>query len=106
MDGVVLIVPLSQARKNKKVRKLLQEGVPSLVHYLIWCYLMDSKAWALLGLYAKLGKRPCIPMFVEITKDTAGGFPDKPQLHTVQGLLRLQVVSLLQVYLSMVPDIQ
>lgn len=75
MDGVVPTVPPSQARKNKKVRKLLQEGVPSSVHYLIWCYLTDSKVRALLGLYAKLGKRPRVPTFVEIKKDAAGGFP-------------------------------
>jgi hypothetical protein len=95
-------VPPSQARKNKKVKKLLQEGVPSSVRYLVWCHLMDSKARALPGVYAKLGKRPRVPAFSEIEKDAAKCFPDQPQLHSAQGPL----VSLLQAYLSMVPDIQ
>ncbi|KAI9567838.1 RabGAP TBC [Boletus coccyginus] len=100
--GIFPTIPPSQARKNKKVRKLLQEGVPSSVRYLVWCHLTDSKARALPGVYAKLGKRPRVPAFAEIEKDAAEGFPDQPQLHTAQGPL----VSLLQAYLSMVPDIQ
>lgn len=96
------IVPPSQARKNKKIRKLLQEGVPSSVRYLVWCHLTDSKARALPGVYAKLGKRPPVPAFAEIEKDAVEGFPDQPQLHTAHG----PIVSLLQAYLSMVPDIQ
>ncbi|KAG9311231.1 hypothetical protein JVU11DRAFT_8308 [Chiua virens] len=95
-------VPPSQARKNKKVRKLLQEGVPSSVRYLVWCHLTDSKARALPGVYAKLGKRPRVPAFGEIERDAEEGFPDQPQLHTARG----PVASLLQAYLSMVPDIQ
>ena len=100
--GLFPTVPPSQARKNKKVRKLLQEGVPSSVRYLVWCHLTDSKARALPGVYAKLGKRPRVPVFAEIENDAVEGFPDQPQLHTAQGPL----VSLLQAYLSMVPDIQ
>ena len=95
-------VPPSQARKNKKVRKLLQEGVPSSVRYLVWCHLTDSKARALPGVYAKLGKRSPVSAFAQIEKDAVEGFPDQPQLHTAQG----PIVSLLQAYLSMVPDIQ
>ena len=95
-------VPPSQARKNKKVRKLLQDGVPSSVRYLVWCHLTDSKARALPGVYAKLGKRPAVPAFAEIERDALEGFPDQPQLHTAQG----PIASLLQAYLSMVPDIQ
>ena len=33
--------PPAQARKNKKVRKLLLEGVPSSVCYLVWIHLTD-----------------------------------------------------------------
>ena len=100
--GLFPTVPPSLARKNKKVRKLLQEGVPSSVRYLVWCHLTDSKARALPGVYSKLGKRPRVPVFAEIEKDVAEGFPDQPQLHTARGPL----VSLLQAYLCMVPDIQ
>ena len=95
-------VPPSQARKNKKVKRLLQDGVPSSLRYLVWCHLTDSKARALPAVYATLGKRSRVPMFAEIEKDAMKCFPDQPQLHKAQGL----VVSLLQAYLSMVPDIQ
>lgn len=95
-------VPPSQARKNKKVKRLLQDGVPSSLRYLVWCHLADSKARALPGVYAKLGKRPRVPVFTDIEKDVTTCFPDQLQLHNAQG----PVVSLLQAYLSMVPDIQ
>ncbi|KAF9235091.1 RabGAP TBC [Melanogaster broomeanus] len=93
--GLIPAVPPSQARKNKKIKKLLQEGVPSSVRYLVWCHLTDSKARALPGVSR-------VPAFTEIEKDAVKGFPDQPQLHMAQGTL----VSLLQAYLSMVPDIQ
>ncbi|KAI6129346.1 RabGAP TBC [Pisolithus croceorrhizus] len=92
----------SQARKNKKVKRLLQDGVPSSLRYLVWCHLTDSKARALPGVYTKLGKRPHVPAFSEIEKDAIRCFPDQPQLHNTNG----PIVSLLQAYLSMVPDIQ
>ncbi|KAL4063437.1 RabGAP TBC [Scleroderma citrinum] len=92
----------SQARKNKKVKRLLQDGVPSSLRYLVWCHLTDSKARALPGVYAKLGKRLRVPVFDDIEKDATKCFPDQPQLHNALGPL----VSLLQAYLSMVPDIQ
>lgn len=92
----------SQARKNKKVRRLLQDGVPSSLRYLVWCHLTDSKARALPGVYTKLGKRPRVPAFTEIEKDATRCFPDQPQLHNTNG----PIASLLQAYMSMVPDIQ
>lgn len=95
-------VPPSQARKNKKVKRLLQDGVPSSLRYLVWCHLTDSKARALPGVYNKLGKRPRVPAFTEIENDSVICFPDQPQLHNTHG----PIVSLLQAYLSMVPDIQ
>jgi TBC1 domain family member 10 len=48
--------PAAQARKNKKVKRLLMEGVPSSVRYLVWARLIDSKARAMLGLYSQLAK--------------------------------------------------
>ncbi|KAH7905445.1 RabGAP TBC [Hygrophoropsis aurantiaca] len=94
--------PPSQARKSKKVKRLLLEGVPSSVRYLVWCHLTDSKARALPGVYAQLGKRPRVPAFADIGRSVKTCFPDQTQLHSPQGPL----VSLLQAYLSMVPDIQ
>jgi hypothetical protein len=95
-------VPAAQARKNKKVKKLLMEGVPSSVRYLVWAHLMDSKARGMPGLYSQLGKRGKVPAFNDIEHDAQRCYPDQPQLHTAQGT----VVALLQSYLTMVPDIQ
>ncbi|EGO22770.1 hypothetical protein SERLADRAFT_393376, partial [Serpula lacrymans var. lacrymans S7.9] len=55
--------PPAQARKSKKVRRLLIEGVPSSVRYLVWCHLTDSKARALPNVYSQLGKRGRVPVF-------------------------------------------
>jgi hypothetical protein len=100
--SLISSVPAAQARKNKKVKKLLMEGVPSSVRYLVWAHLMDSKARAMPGLYSQLGKRGKVPAFHDIERDTQICYPDQPQLHTAQGTL----VALLQSYLTMVPDIQ
>ncbi|KAG2036347.1 RabGAP TBC [Suillus americanus] len=96
------MVPPSQARRNKKVKRLLLDGVPSSVRYLVWCHLSDSKARAIPGVYVQLGKRPRVPAFSDIEKDAKAYFPDQTQLHPFDGPL----VSLLQAYLNMVPDIQ
>lgn len=95
------IIPPAQARKHKKIKRLLQEGVPSSVRYLVWCHLTDSKARAFPGVYTKLSKRSPVPAFSEIEKDAARCFPDQNQLHRAEG----PIVSLLQAYLSMAPDI-
>jgi len=96
------IVPPSQARKNKKVRRLLLDGVPPSVRYPVWCLLTDSKARAIPSVYAQLCKRPRVTAFSDIEKDAKTCFPEQAQLHPNDGPL----VSLLQAYLSMVPDIQ
>ncbi|KAH7920391.1 RabGAP TBC [Leucogyrophana mollusca] len=100
--GLLPATPPAQARKSKKVKRLLLDGVPSSVRYLVWCHLTDSKARALPGVYAQLGKRPRVPAFADIERDVRACFPDQVQLHSPKGPL----VSLLQAYLSMVPDIQ
>ncbi|KAF7359280.1 Rab-GAP TBC domain-containing protein [Mycena sanguinolenta] len=52
------VVPPAQAKKNKKVKKLLMDGsVPSSVRFLVWSHLTDGKAKAIPGVYAQLGKR-------------------------------------------------
>lgn len=96
------MVPPSQARRNKKVKRLLLDGVPSSVRYLVWCHLSDSKARAIPGVYGQLGKRQRVPAFSDIENDAKTYFPDQTQLHPFDGPL----VSLLQAYLNMVPDIQ
>lgn len=95
-------VPPAQSKKNKKVKKMLVDGVPSSVRYLVWLHLTDGKARGVPGVYTQLGSRGRVPAFVEIERDVQRCFRDHPQLQSTQGPL----LSLLQAYLTMVPDIQ
>ncbi|KAJ7577003.1 rab-GTPase-TBC domain-containing protein [Mycena floridula] len=95
-------VPAAQARKNKKVKKLLLDGVPSSVRYLVWSHVMDGKARNVPGVYSQLGQRGKVAAFADIERDVRRCFADHPQFVTTQGSL----LSLLQAYLTMVPDIQ
>jgi TBC1 domain family member 10 len=93
--------PASQARKTKKFRKLIMEGVPSSVRYLVWSYLTDGKARCVPGVYAQLCSRGRVPWSVDIERDIKSCFRDQPHLQGTQG----PVLLLLQSYLNMVPDI-
>jgi len=94
--------PPSQARRSKKIRKLLQEGVPASVRYQVWAHLTDSRAKRIEGLYAQFGDRERVPAFAEIQRDAHLCFPGDARLSQPNGPL----VTLLQAYLTMVPDIQ
>lgn len=94
--------PEAQARKSKKIRKLLVEGVPSSVRYLVWAHLADSKARRTPRVYAQLGKRTRVAAFEDIERDARVCFPDHPHLHSSKGPL----VTLLQAYSTMVPDVE
>ncbi|TFK48093.1 hypothetical protein OE88DRAFT_1665186 [Heliocybe sulcata] len=94
--------PASQARKSKKVKKLLLEGVPASVRSNVWQHLTDSKSKRMNGLYTQLGKRGKVPASADIERDASAFFPDKPQFQKPDG----PVVYLLNAYLTMVPDIQ
>lgn len=99
----------SQARKSKKTRKLLVDGVPASVRYLVWSHLTDGKARCVHGVYAQLCGRGRVPMSGDIERDVEHGewFGREEQ-----GQLRVLrdagggIVQLLQAYLNMVPDIQ
>ncbi|KAI0654293.1 RabGAP/TBC [Cubamyces menziesii] len=93
-------VPPSQARKSKKIRKLVLEGVPASVRYQVWATLTDSKGKRMEGLYQKLAQREKVPVYAEIERDIQQCFTEHPQLK--DGSL----AKLLQAYLSMVPDVQ
>ena len=93
-------VPPSQSRKSKKIRRLLQEGVPASVRYLVWAHLTDSKSKRMDGLYARLGKRERVAAAPSIERDVQRCFVNHPELQ--DGSL----ANLLQAYLTMVPDIQ
>ena len=100
--SVMSTTPPSQARKGKKIRKLLQEGVPASVRYQVWAHLTDSKAKRIEGLYAQFGERERVPAFAAIQRDARFCFEGDSRLSLPNGPL----VSLLQAYLTMVPDIQ
>ncbi|EJD04610.1 RabGAP/TBC [Fomitiporia mediterranea MF3/22] len=95
-------VPPVQSRKSKKIRRLVLEGVPSSVRYLVWSHLTDSKAKRIPGVYGKLGQRGRVAASEVIERDAARCFPDQRHLQDPKGPL----VGLLQTYLTMVPDIE
>ncbi|KAJ6582856.1 rab-GTPase-TBC domain-containing protein [Mycena sp. CBHHK59/15] len=96
-------VPPAQAKKSKKVKKLLMDGsVPSSVRFLVWSHLTDGKAKGIPGVYAQLGKRARTSALADIERDVQRCSSDHPQMQSNQGSL----LSLLQAYLTMVPDIQ
>ncbi|KAH9931376.1 RabGAP/TBC [Fomitopsis serialis] len=89
----------SQARKAKRIRKLVLEGVPASVRYQVWALLTDSKAKRMEGLYARLGQRERVAPISNIEQDAQRIFHDQP-------LLDQSLVNVLQAYLTMVPDVQ
>lgn len=93
-------VPPAQAKKSKKVKKLLLEGVPASVRYQVWAHLADCKAKRMNGLYSQLVKRGKVPASSTIEHDVVEFFCDQPQ--SKDG----SVLSVLQAYLNMVPDVQ
>lgn len=91
----------SQWRKSKKVKKLIHEGVPSSVRYLVWSHLTDGKAKVVPGVYYQLGNRDRIAVANTIEGDIKASFQDQPHLQGKRG----PVLALLQAYLTMVPDV-
>ncbi|KAG6888452.1 hypothetical protein C0995_008127 [Termitomyces sp. Mi166 len=100
--GVMGSVQPSQSRKSKKVKKLVFDGVPSSVRYLVWSMLTDGKARIVPGVYGQLGSRAKIAALADIERDIQRCFAEHPQLQSTRG----PVISLLQAYLTMVPDVQ
>ena len=101
--------PASQSRKSKKVRKLVLEGVPASVRYLVWTHLTDGKGKAVPGVYPQLCKRGAVPLSdrIEADVETSAWFLDqeRSQLQTLREAGG-GIVQLLEAYLNMVPDIQ
>ena len=90
----------AQARKSKKIRKMVVEGVTASVRYQVWAMLIDSKGKRMEGLYQKLVQREKVAVYAQIEQDIRISFVETPQLQ--DGSL----ANLLQAYLSMVPDIK
>ncbi|KAF8760157.1 hypothetical protein RHS01_01748 [Rhizoctonia solani] len=95
------VVPSPSVRRNKKIKKLLLEGVPASVRGVVWLYLTDSKARRMVGVYSQLAKRGKVPATPEIIKDAELCFVAQPHLQSPSG----PVVTILQAYLTMVPDV-
>ncbi|EUC62345.1 TBC1 domain protein 10B [Rhizoctonia solani AG-3 Rhs1AP] len=94
-------IPSSMIRRNKKIKKLLLEGVPASVRGVVWLYLTDSRARRMVGVYSQLAKRGKVRATPEIVRDVELCFPVQPHLQAADG----PVVSILQAYLTMVPDV-
>jgi TBC1 domain family member 10 len=90
----------SHARKSKKIRKLLYEGVPASVRYMVWAHVADSKSKRMDNLYTKLIMRDRVPASTNIERDVQKVFAEESQL------LDGSLMNLLQAYLTMVPDTQ
>ena len=90
----------TQARKSKKVKKLLLNGVPASVRYQVWAHLADCKGKRMNGLYPQLVRRGAVPATPAILRDSADRFGGQPQGKDGS------IVSVLQAYLTMVPDVQ
>ncbi|OCH85594.1 RabGAP/TBC [Obba rivulosa] len=93
-------VPSAQARKNKKIRKLISEGVPASVRYVVWAYLTDSKAKRINGLYEKFGRRENIPAAGHIQYDVRLYSSTQPEAQEDA------LTNVLHAYLAMVPDVR
>jgi TBC1 domain family member 10 len=99
--AILSSVPASQSRKSKKIKKLLLEGVPASVQYLVWAHLTDGKSRIVPNVYSQLGARARVAAIGDIERDVNRSFMEHPHLKKSQG----PVLSLLQAYLTMVPDI-
>jgi hypothetical protein len=100
--AVLSTVPAAQMRKSKKVRRALLDGVPSSVRSVVWAALANISARRIEGVYAQLNTRGRVPATPEIERDLRACFSDRPVFADPAGPLN----SLLQAYLTMVPDVR
>ncbi|KAE9392715.1 hypothetical protein BT96DRAFT_1023421 [Gymnopus androsaceus JB14] len=67
--AVISTIPAAQVQKNKKLQKLLGEGVPSSVRYLIWAHLTNAKSRGVAGVYSQLRKQVRVAAFAVMERD-------------------------------------
>lgn len=99
---LISTVPSKEARKSKKVKKLLLEGVPSSVRGRVWGHITDSKARRMEGLFEQLVRKAPQHLIPIVEQDIERCFPDHPHLQDPRGSL----ANLLLAYTAMVPDIR
>ena len=92
----------SQARKNKKVKKLILDGVPSSVRGKAWGHITDAKARRMEGLFTQLVKKAPSQFIPLVERDVERCFGDVQHLRDPNGSL----TSLILAYTAMVPDIR
>lgn len=100
--SLISSTPSSQAKKSKKVKRLLLEGVPSSVRGRVWGLVTDSKARRMEGIFSQLVKKAPKHLVPVIEQDVDRCFPDHPHLRDPRGSL----ANLLLAYTAMVPDIR
>jgi hypothetical protein len=91
----------SPARKNKKVRKLILDGVPSSVRGKAWGVITDAKARRMEGLFTQLVRKAPSHFIPPVEGDVERYFGDVQHLRDPTGPL----ASLILAYTAMVPDI-
>lgn len=92
----------SPARKNKKVRKLIVDGVPSSVRGKAWGAITDAKARRMEGLFTQLVRKAPSHFIPLVERDVERCFGDVQHLRDPKGPL----ASLILAYTAMVPDIR
>ncbi|GAA6055301.1 hypothetical protein JCM3770_004829 [Rhodotorula araucariae] len=68
----------AQVRKSKKMRALVQAGVPSSVRGKVWAFLAEAEAEKLPGVYQALSELDDAPLSLVVEQDLAGTL-DQPQ---------------------------
>jgi hypothetical protein len=95
--------PASQARKSKKVKKLVLDGVPASVRSLVWAYLTDCKSKGVPGVYEKMAARgQASKSWDVVDRDIERLMRERSELGSVQTSLG----TVLKAFLTMAPDIK
>jgi hypothetical protein len=92
----------SPARKNKKVKKLVLDGVPSSVRGKAWGLITDAKARRMEGLFTQLVRKAPSHFIPLVESDVERCFGEVQHLRDPKGPL----ASLILAYTAMVPDIR
>ncbi|KAF8956630.1 rab-GTPase-TBC domain-containing protein [Flammula alnicola] len=101
----------AQTRKSKKVRRLLVDGVPSSVRYLVWSFLTDGKARCVPGVYEQLCMRGAGRLGEGVREDMERDVRvwlgrEEHLRGRIENATTPPVLGLLTAYLNMVPDVQ
>ncbi|KAM0754977.1 hypothetical protein T439DRAFT_322036 [Meredithblackwellia eburnea MCA 4105] len=88
-------LPASQVRKSKKMKTLVQSGIPSSVRGRVWSYLAEANDDRVEGLFQSLCGLHPLPSYDAIEREIVQTFHDDPQFGT-GSTLREDLESVLQ----------